>query len=216
MYIGKFTDLFSICWNQATKKKSLNSLLTNPLNKVDFKIKRMNTSNIGVTCTVPHVFCHQASDMAAFVQAKRDMGCKASQVTVLEEGINTDTRWAKEFWTLLGGQTPYRGSYTYTRNRIKYIYIYTIITQKYNKNNTLYSLFILFLHIFLLNLLGVFQMFGCPSKLFHKETNLTIRHLCFAFFVKIALPLGSYLLFTVVTSFGNSNKNDLTHYLSPF
>ncbi|KAJ4940591.1 hypothetical protein JOQ06_026888 [Pogonophryne albipinna] len=52
----------------------------------------------------------KASDMAAFVQAKRDMGCKASQVTVLEEGINTDTRWAKEFWTLLGGQTPYRGA----------------------------------------------------------------------------------------------------------
>ncbi|KAM8837455.1 supervillin isoform 2-T2 [Spinachia spinachia] len=52
----------------------------------------------------------KASEMAAFVQAKRDLGCKASQVTVLEEGINTDSRWAKEFWTLLGGQTQYRGA----------------------------------------------------------------------------------------------------------
>uniref|UniRef100_A0A8C9XS95 Supervillin d n=1 Tax=Sander lucioperca TaxID=283035 RepID=A0A8C9XS95_SANLU len=52
----------------------------------------------------------KASEMAAFVQAKRDLGCKASQVTVLEEGINTDSRWAKEFWSLLGGQTQYRGA----------------------------------------------------------------------------------------------------------
>lgn len=52
----------------------------------------------------------QASEMASFVQAKRDLGCKAPQVTVLEEGINTDSRWAKEFWGLLGGKTQYRGS----------------------------------------------------------------------------------------------------------
>uniref|UniRef100_A0A8C4H253 Supervillin d n=1 Tax=Dicentrarchus labrax TaxID=13489 RepID=A0A8C4H253_DICLA len=51
----------------------------------------------------------KASEMASFVQAKRDLGCKAPQVTVLEEGINTDSRWAREFWSLLGGQTQYRG-----------------------------------------------------------------------------------------------------------
>ncbi|KAI3365268.1 hypothetical protein L3Q82_010361, partial [Scortum barcoo] len=52
----------------------------------------------------------KASEMASFVQAKRDLGCKAPQVTVLEEGINTENRWAKEFWSLLGGKTPYRGA----------------------------------------------------------------------------------------------------------
>lgn len=52
----------------------------------------------------------KASEMAAFVQAKRDLGCKASQVTLLEEGINTDNRWAKDFWSLLGGHTQYRGA----------------------------------------------------------------------------------------------------------
>ncbi|XP_042363517.1 supervillin [Plectropomus leopardus] len=52
----------------------------------------------------------KAAEMAAFVQAKRDLGCKASQVTVLEEGINTESRWAKEFWSLLGGHTKYRGA----------------------------------------------------------------------------------------------------------
>ncbi|KAK7919601.1 hypothetical protein WMY93_010885 [Mugilogobius chulae] len=52
----------------------------------------------------------KASEMASFVQAKRDLGCKAPQVTLLEEGINTDGRSAKEFWTLLGGKETYRGA----------------------------------------------------------------------------------------------------------
>lgn len=51
----------------------------------------------------------QASEMASYVQTKRDLGCKAPQVTVLEEGINTDSRWATEFWSLLGGKAQYRG-----------------------------------------------------------------------------------------------------------
>uniref|UniRef100_A0A1A7YXZ0 HP domain-containing protein n=1 Tax=Iconisemion striatum TaxID=60296 RepID=A0A1A7YXZ0_9TELE len=52
----------------------------------------------------------KASEMASYVQTKRDLGCKATQVTTLEEGINTDSRWAKEFWSLLGGKTEYRGA----------------------------------------------------------------------------------------------------------
>ncbi|XP_062859265.1 supervillin isoform X2 [Trichomycterus rosablanca] len=52
----------------------------------------------------------KGSEMAQFVQAKRDLGCKAPQVTVLEEGINTDSRSAKDFWKLLGGQTEYRAA----------------------------------------------------------------------------------------------------------
>ncbi|XP_061561650.1 supervillin [Phycodurus eques] len=52
----------------------------------------------------------KAAEMASFVQAKRDLGCKACQVTVLEEGINTESKWAKEFWTLLGGKSQYRGA----------------------------------------------------------------------------------------------------------
>uniref|UniRef100_A0A3Q2PQ28 Supervillin d n=1 Tax=Fundulus heteroclitus TaxID=8078 RepID=A0A3Q2PQ28_FUNHE len=52
----------------------------------------------------------KASEMASFVQTKRDLGCKAPQVSVLEEGINTENRWAKEFWNLLGGKSKYRGA----------------------------------------------------------------------------------------------------------
>ncbi|XP_076154122.1 supervillin [Alosa pseudoharengus] len=52
----------------------------------------------------------KGSEMAQYVQAKRDLGCKAPQVTVLEEGINTDSRSSKEFWNLLGGKCEYRGA----------------------------------------------------------------------------------------------------------
>ncbi|MCJ8738394.1 hypothetical protein PDJAM_G00035490 [Pangasius djambal] len=52
----------------------------------------------------------KGSEMAQYVQAKRDLGCKAPQVTVLEEGINTNSRSAKDFWNLLGGQTEYRAA----------------------------------------------------------------------------------------------------------
>ncbi|KAA0725355.1 Supervillin [Triplophysa tibetana] len=52
----------------------------------------------------------KGSEMAQYVQTKRDLGCKASQVTLLEEGINTENRSAKEFWSLLGGKTEYRGA----------------------------------------------------------------------------------------------------------
>lgn len=71
--------------------------------------KKCDCCVFAVTCAL----CGQASEMAAFVQAKRDLGCKAPQVTVLEEGINTESRWAKEFWTLLGGKTKYRGTCTH-------------------------------------------------------------------------------------------------------
>lgn len=52
----------------------------------------------------------KGSEMAQYVQTKRDLGCKAPQVTLLEEGINTENRSAKEFWSLLGGKTEYRGA----------------------------------------------------------------------------------------------------------
>lgn len=61
--------------------------------------------------------------MASFVQAKKDLGCKAPQVTVLEEGINTESKWAKEFWSLLGGKSKYRG--TCTRSPQLYEYFLT-------------------------------------------------------------------------------------------
>nr|XP_014343085.1 PREDICTED: supervillin isoform X6 [Latimeria chalumnae] len=50
----------------------------------------------------------KASELAALIQTKRDLGCRASYVQTLEEGINTHTHAAKEFWKLLGGQSSYQ------------------------------------------------------------------------------------------------------------
>nr|XP_015217402.1 PREDICTED: supervillin-like isoform X3 [Lepisosteus oculatus] len=52
----------------------------------------------------------KASELAAFIQTKRDLGCKAAQVTLLEEGVGTESSRAKEFWSLLGGKAEYRGA----------------------------------------------------------------------------------------------------------
>ncbi|KAL4659270.1 supervillin-like [Arapaima gigas] len=51
----------------------------------------------------------KALEMASFVQSKQDIGCRATQVTMLEEGINAEGSQAADFWSMLGGRTEYRG-----------------------------------------------------------------------------------------------------------
>ncbi|XP_075127671.1 supervillin isoform X2 [Leptodactylus fuscus] len=50
----------------------------------------------------------KASELAAIIQTKRELGCRASYVQTVEEGINTHTHSAREFWKLLSGQTEYQ------------------------------------------------------------------------------------------------------------
>uniref|UniRef100_A0A8C5RU81 Gelsolin-like domain-containing protein n=1 Tax=Laticauda laticaudata TaxID=8630 RepID=A0A8C5RU81_LATLA len=50
----------------------------------------------------------KASELAALIQTKRELGCRAPYIQTIEEGINTHTHAAKEFWKLLGGQTSYQ------------------------------------------------------------------------------------------------------------
>ncbi|XP_055520995.1 supervillin a [Leucoraja erinacea] len=52
----------------------------------------------------------KASELASFIQTKRDLGCRAPYVTTIEEGINTHTKTAKDFWRLVGGQSSYQGA----------------------------------------------------------------------------------------------------------
>lgn len=54
------------------------------------------------------VFPSQAAELAQFVQTKRDLGCRANYVELIEEGINTHSYAAKEFWKILGGQASYQ------------------------------------------------------------------------------------------------------------
>ncbi|KAM6977705.1 supervillin a [Aplochiton taeniatus] len=48
----------------------------------------------------------KAAELATFVQTKRDMGCRANYVQIIEEGANSHA--SKEFWKILGGQASYQ------------------------------------------------------------------------------------------------------------
>ncbi|KAM9416444.1 supervillin-like isoform 10-T10 [Salvelinus alpinus] len=54
----------------------------------------------------------KAAELAQFIQTKRDLGCRANYVELIEEGINTHSYAAKEFWKILGGQTSYQSAGT--------------------------------------------------------------------------------------------------------
>ncbi|XP_063340251.1 supervillin a isoform X8 [Pelmatolapia mariae] len=54
----------------------------------------------------------KASELANFIQSKRDLGCRANYVQVIEEGINTINHAVKEFWKILGGQSSYQSAGT--------------------------------------------------------------------------------------------------------
>uniref|UniRef100_A0A6Q2ZKR4 HP domain-containing protein n=1 Tax=Esox lucius TaxID=8010 RepID=A0A6Q2ZKR4_ESOLU len=47
----------------------------------------------------------KASELATFIQTKRDLGCRASQVQTVEEGVNPQSPAATEFWKILRGQS---------------------------------------------------------------------------------------------------------------
>ncbi|KAM5157109.1 supervillin [Mantella aurantiaca] len=50
----------------------------------------------------------KASELTTIIQTKRELGCRASYVQTVEEGINTHTHASRDFWKLLGGQTEYQ------------------------------------------------------------------------------------------------------------
>ncbi|XP_060048482.1 supervillin isoform X2 [Erinaceus europaeus] len=52
----------------------------------------------------------KASELATLIQTKRELGCRATYVQTIEEGINTHTHAAKDFWKLLGGQASYQSA----------------------------------------------------------------------------------------------------------
>ena len=57
---------------------------------------------------IVRVFLSQAAELAQFIQTKRDLGCRANYVELIEEGINTHSYAATEFWKILGGQISYQ------------------------------------------------------------------------------------------------------------
>ncbi|KAM9839521.1 supervillin a [Aulostomus maculatus] len=55
---------------------------------------------------------NKASELANFIQSKRDLGCRANQVQIIEEGGGANSHATKEFWKILGGQTTYQSAGT--------------------------------------------------------------------------------------------------------
>ncbi|XP_072524581.1 supervillin isoform X2 [Salminus brasiliensis] len=50
----------------------------------------------------------KASEMATFIQLNHDLGCRATQVETIEEGVNSQSLAAAEFWKILGGPASYQ------------------------------------------------------------------------------------------------------------
>nr|XP_057916400.1 supervillin a isoform X2 [Doryrhamphus excisus] len=51
---------------------------------------------------------NKASELANFIQNKKDLGCRADGVQVLEEGVDPQSHAAEEFWKILGGHATYQ------------------------------------------------------------------------------------------------------------
>lgn len=56
----------------------------------------------------------QASELATYIQLNHDLGCRATQVETIEEGVNSQSPTAVEFWKILGGPGSYQRGYPET------------------------------------------------------------------------------------------------------
>lgn len=81
----------------------------------------------------------QAFEMASVIVTQRDLGCQATGVIHLDEGVNTDSLQAAEFWSILGGQTHYKGK----RHNRKFAILNTFISQ--NCSDYIYMFMCVFL-----------------------------------------------------------------------
>ncbi|MED6254826.1 hypothetical protein ATANTOWER_000905, partial [Ataeniobius toweri] len=54
----------------------------------------------------------KASELANFIQSKRDLGCRADYLQMIDEGANTHSHAVQEFWMCLGGQSSYQSAGT--------------------------------------------------------------------------------------------------------
>ncbi|XP_043960240.1 supervillin a isoform X3 [Gambusia affinis] len=54
----------------------------------------------------------KASELANFIQTKRDLGCRADYVQMIDEGAGEHSHAVQEFWKCLGGQSNYQSAGT--------------------------------------------------------------------------------------------------------
>ncbi|XP_024910221.1 supervillin a isoform X10 [Cynoglossus semilaevis] len=53
---------------------------------------------------------NKASELANFIQSKKDLGCRADYVQFIDEGVSTNFHSFREFWQILGGQSSYQSA----------------------------------------------------------------------------------------------------------
>ncbi|XP_056148674.1 supervillin-like [Lampris incognitus] len=86
---------------------------------VEPRVSSLNSGDCFLLVTPEHCFVWigefsnvieraKATDMASFIQTKRDLGCRASQIQTIEEGPNSQGPHAQVFWSILGGQAAYQ------------------------------------------------------------------------------------------------------------
>ncbi|XP_062844118.1 supervillin [Trichomycterus rosablanca] len=86
---------------------------------VEPRVSSLNSGDCFLLVTSEHCFVWigefsnvieraKASELASFIQLNHDLGCRATQVETVEEGINSQSPAAAEFWKILGGPASYQ------------------------------------------------------------------------------------------------------------
>uniref|UniRef100_A0AAR2K0Z4 HP domain-containing protein n=1 Tax=Pygocentrus nattereri TaxID=42514 RepID=A0AAR2K0Z4_PYGNA len=88
---------------------------------VEPRVSSLNSGDCFLLVTPEHCFVWmgefanvieraKASELASFIQLNHDLGCRATQVETIEEGVNSQSPTAAEFWKILGGSSGYQSA----------------------------------------------------------------------------------------------------------
>ncbi|KAL7842154.1 hypothetical protein SRHO_G00238430 [Serrasalmus rhombeus] len=88
---------------------------------VEPRVSSLNSGDCFLLVTPEHCFVWmgefanvieraKASELASFIQLNHDLGCRATQVETIEEGVNSQSPMAAEFWKILGGSSGYQSA----------------------------------------------------------------------------------------------------------
>ncbi|MED6284128.1 hypothetical protein CHARACLAT_016135, partial [Characodon lateralis] len=90
---------------------------------VEPRVSSLNSGDCFLLITPHHCFVwigefanviekRKASELANFIQSKRDLGCRADYLQMIDEGADTHSHAVQEFWMCLGGQSSYQSAGT--------------------------------------------------------------------------------------------------------
>uniref|UniRef100_A0A8C1R1Y8 Supervillin n=1 Tax=Cyprinus carpio TaxID=7962 RepID=A0A8C1R1Y8_CYPCA len=88
---------------------------------VEPRVSSLNSGDCFLLVTPEHCFVWtgefanvieraKASELATFIQLNHDLGCRATLVETIEEGVNAQSPAAAEFWKILGGPANYHSA----------------------------------------------------------------------------------------------------------